>query len=194
MILNLIFGLLFIFFLPGFTMVNALFPRKGELDKEFDMLYRVTLGMGMSIVTTILVGFLLGTLPFEGDKGHFVAPNIWAMLISLTAIFFAIGWYKGAYQFMGWIHPSLERPAPPEPAPEGFDYKDDKAILHEMQKLAQRRQQLKYKLKEAREKGKSQARSIREHYSKQREIAEKELKEVDEKLRELEKLRSEEIY
>lgn len=192
--INLIFGLLFIFFLPGFTMVNALFPRKGELDKEFDMLYRVTLGMGMSIVTTILVGFFLGSLPFEGDMGHFVARNIWAMLISLTVIFFFIGWYKGAYQWMGWIHPSLERPAPPEPAPEGFDYQDDKAILQKMQKLAKRRQQLKYKLKEAREKGRSQAKSMRDHYDRQRKMAEEELKDVDRELRELEKLRAEDIY
>ncbi len=194
MILNLIFGLLFIFFLPGFTMVNALFPRKGELDKEFDMLYRVTLGMGMSIVTVILVGFFLGSLPVDGDMGYFVASNLWAMLISLTAIFFVIGWYKGAYQWLGWIHHSLDRPAPPEPAPEGFDYKDDKSIMQDMQKLAQRRQQLKYKIKEAREKSRSQAKSIREHYSKQRDIAEEELKEVDKKLRELEKRRAEEIY
>ncbi len=194
MILNLIFGLLFIFFLPGFTMVNALFPRSGELDKEFDMLYRVTLGMGMSIVTVILVGFFLGSLPVEGEMGHFVGTNIWAMLISLTVIFFVIGWYKGAYQWMGWIHPALDRPSPSEPAPEGFDYKDDKAILQEMQKLARQRQQLKHKLKEAREKSRSQARSIREHYSRQREMIEEELKEVDDRLRKLEKRRSEEIY
>ncbi len=195
MILNLIFGLLFIFFLPGFVVINALFPRKGELDKEFDMLYRITLGMGMSIVITILVGFFLGSIPVEPDKmGYFVSTNIWIMLISLTVIFFLVGWYRGAYQWMGWIHPVLGRPAPPEPAPKGFEYEDDKDILYQMQKLARRRQQLKFKIKEAKEKSRSQAKSIRDHYSKQREKAEEELKEVDQQLKDLEKLRAEEIY
>ncbi len=192
---QLILGILFIFFIPGYTAVNALFPRKGELDKEFDGLYRLTLGMGMSVVITILVGFFLGSLPVEtGQKGYFQSPYIWSMLITLTVIFFVVGWYRGAYQWMGWFHPKLDRPAPPEPGPEGFDFKDEKDILHRMQKLARKRQQLKYQIKEAREKSKAQAKSIREHYQNKKKRAEKELKEVDEELKELEKLRSEEIY
>ncbi len=159
------------------------------------MLYRVTLGMGMSIVITILVGFFLGSIPVEPDEmGYFVGSNIWAMLISLTVIFFFVGWYRGAYQWMGWFHPALDRPEPPEPAPKGFEYEDDKDILFQMQKLARRRQQLKFKIKEAKEKSKSQAKSIREHYSKQKEKAEEELKEIDQQLKDLEKLRAEEIY
>lgn len=194
-ILNLIFGTLFIFFLPGFMMINALFPRKGELDKEFDMLYRITLGMGMSIVTTILVGFFLGSIPVEtGQKGYFQGPYIWSMLLSLTAVFFVVGWYRGAYQWMGWLHPKLERPQPPEPGPKDFEYEDEKDILHEMQKLARRRQQLKYKIKEAKKKSGAQAKSIRDHYKKKKKKAEEELKEVDERLKELENVRSEELY
>ncbi len=195
MILQLVIGTLFIFFLPGFTIVNALFPRKGELDKEFDMLYRVTLGMGMSIVTTILVGFVLGSIPVEPDEmGYFVATNIWISLISITVIFFFLGWYRGAYQWMDLISPALKRPAPTPPGPKDFEYEDDKDILYEMQKLARKRQQLKYQIKEAREKTKSQARSIRDHYTKKKKKAEEELKEVDDRLKELERLRSEEIY
>ncbi len=195
MVLQLIIGTLFIFFLPGFTIVNALFPRKGELDKEFDMLYRITLGMGMSIVTTILVGFFLGSTPADHDvKGYFVATNIWAALISITVISFLLGWYRGAYQWVSIISPVLERPAPPPPGPKDFDYADDKDILYEMQKLARKRQQLKYQIKEARGKSKSQAKSIREHYSMKKKKAEEELKEVDERLKELENLRAEEIY
>ncbi len=195
MLLRLIVGTLFIFFLPGFTLVNAIFPRKGELDKEFDMLYRITLGMGLSIAVTILVGFFLGSLPVEaGEMGYFVEFNIWLSLISLTLLFFIFGWYRGAYQWIGIIHPVLDRPAPPSPGPDDFEYADDKDILHEMQKLARKRQQLKYQIKEARKKSKAQARSIRTHYEKKRKKAEEELKKVDERLKELEKLRAEEIY
>lgn len=195
MILRLLIAILFIFFLPGFTMVNALFPRRGELDKEFDMLYRITLGMGMSIVITILVGFFLGSIPVEaGQKGYFQSQYIWGFLISLTVAFFWLGWYRGSYQWMGVLHPKLDRPQPPEPGPEETEYADEKDILHEMQKLARRRQQLKYKIKEAKKKSKAQAKSIREHYKNKKEKNEQELKEIDEKLKELERKRSEEIY
>ncbi len=195
MVLRLIVATLFIFFLPGFTIVNALFPRKGELDKEFDMLYRITLGMGMSIVTTILVGFFLGSIPVDhGEMGYFVEQNIWISLITITVVFFIVGWYKGAYQWMGLLHQSLERPAPPPPGPEDFDYTDDKDILHEMQKLARRRQQLKHQIKEAREKSKAQAKSIRDHYQNKKKKAEEELREVDDRLKKLEKMRAEDIY
>ena len=52
-------GLLLVLFIPGYTLIQAMFPRKGELDEEFDMLYRVTLGMAMSICIVIIVGFIL---------------------------------------------------------------------------------------------------------------------------------------
>ena len=29
-------GLLLVLFIPGYTFIQALFPRKGELDEEFD--------------------------------------------------------------------------------------------------------------------------------------------------------------
>src|SRR3989449_5896785 len=38
-------ALVLLFFLPGFLLINALYPRKGELDREYDALYRVTLGI-----------------------------------------------------------------------------------------------------------------------------------------------------
>ena len=54
--LSIIPALLLLFFLPGWTLVNLLFPRKGELDREYDLLYRLTLGIVMSVVVTILYG------------------------------------------------------------------------------------------------------------------------------------------
>ena len=37
--LDYIIASLFMFFVPGFTFVNVLFPAKGELDQELDTLY-----------------------------------------------------------------------------------------------------------------------------------------------------------
>lgn len=105
-------GLLMVFFLPGYTLVNLLFPRRGELDPEYDTVYRVALGMGLSIVIAIFVGFALNAISTE-EVGYVSAGPLWAALLSLTVAFFAGGWYRGAYPVMGLMHPRLYRPPAP---------------------------------------------------------------------------------
>ena len=93
-------------YLPGWTMINMMYPRKGELDEDFDNLYRVTLGMAMSIAVVILVGFVLGNPGLgkapeweglsDGTKGYFQTFFIATALLSVTAIFFVAGWWRGA--------------------------------------------------------------------------------------------------
>jgi uncharacterized membrane protein len=61
-ILQVVAGIAIIFFIPGYTLINVLFPRKGELDPEYDFIYRTAIGMGLSVVTAILVGFLLNSI------------------------------------------------------------------------------------------------------------------------------------
>ena len=39
--LRLVGALLLIFFIPGILLVQALFPRKGELNPELDWVYRL---------------------------------------------------------------------------------------------------------------------------------------------------------
>jgi len=104
-------GLLMIFFIPGFTFIRALFPRKEDLDPEYGLLYQIALGMAMSIVLTILVGIFLaslGTNPATG-KGYFDAPYLWVSLITISCVFFFVGWYRGGYPILGKVHPSLLR-------------------------------------------------------------------------------------
>ena len=66
-IIQVIVAFLLIFFLPGFMLVQVLFPRKNELDEEDDFLYRIVLGIGLSIVITVLNGpmfqALAGVMP-----------------------------------------------------------------------------------------------------------------------------------
>src|SRR6059036_1306927 len=50
-------ALVLLFFLPGFLLINALYPRKGELDREYDALYRVTLWIVLSIAVTVFWSF-----------------------------------------------------------------------------------------------------------------------------------------
>ena len=90
-VLQVIGAVLILFFLPGYTFINMLFPKRGALDLEYDQLYRIGLGMGMSIVIAILTGYILGYTSL------FYGKYIWLALISLTAIFFIIGFYRGGY-------------------------------------------------------------------------------------------------
>jgi len=105
-------GLAVVFFLPGYTLVCMLFPRKGELDPEYDIVYRIALGMGLSIVISIFVGFALNAISTE-EQGYVTAGPLWASLLSLTAAFFIGGWYLGAYPWLGLVHQGLYRTTRP---------------------------------------------------------------------------------
>jgi uncharacterized membrane protein len=107
--LQIFLGIVIVFFLPGYTLVNMLFPRKGELDPEYDLIYRITLGMGTSVVISILVGFGLNAISSEGH-GYVTAGPLWASLLGITGLFMLLGWLRGAYPSAGYIHPNLYRP------------------------------------------------------------------------------------
>lgn len=130
-ILQVVAGILLVFFLPGYTLVNMLFPRRGELDPEYDQVYRATLGMGLSIVISIIVGFGLNAISSEGH-GFVTAGPLWTVLLSITVIFTFIGWFRGAYPQAGTIHPALYR-APRirgMPRSKGSDFSKRKRTEH----------------------------------------------------------------
>src|SRR3972149_2622913 len=101
-----------VLFFPGWTLVNLLFPRRGEIDREHDALYRVTLGIVMSIVLLVLVGFLLNAASPPEGIGLITGTNLWASLGVLTVAFFVAGWWRGAYPSLGRLPPALEPPGP----------------------------------------------------------------------------------
>src|SRR5947209_16827335 len=54
-------ALVLLFFLPGFLLINALYPRKGELAREYVGMYRVTLGIVLSIAATVFWWFFINS-------------------------------------------------------------------------------------------------------------------------------------
>jgi hypothetical protein len=102
-IFQAVFAILLIFFLPGIFLIYAIFPRKNELHERDDIIYRITLGIALSIGIFVFTGFILGVLPHDPvtEKGQFVPTNIYVSLIALTVVFFLIGWYRGAYPILG---------------------------------------------------------------------------------------------
>src|SRR5206468_10520586 len=110
---QLVLALILLFFLPGWTLINALFPRKGDLDREYDVLYRITLGIVMSVVVVILFGFGLNSLSSPlSDVGYVTSANLWGGLTCIPLAFSPAGWWRGAYPIMGPRHPRLARSPP----------------------------------------------------------------------------------
>jgi MFS family permease len=110
--IQILAGIAIVFFLPGYTFVSLLFPRRGELDPEYDVVYRVALGMGLSIVIAIIIGFALDAVSTE-EHGYVTADWLWLLFLSVTGAFFLGGWIRGAYPWMGFLHPALYRNPPP---------------------------------------------------------------------------------
>ncbi|HYS71361.1 MAG TPA: DUF1616 domain-containing protein [Thermoplasmata archaeon] len=183
-----------VLFLPGYTLVNVLFPRKGELDREYDVLYRITLGIVMSIVVLVLLGFLLNAASPPTGMGYFTAGNLWFSLSALTLAFFVVGWWRGAYPILGRIHPALGRPMPREAASILGDLDVDRRTLVKFQELAGERERLRREVRDADRRITLHTGSMRTHYEEKRKEAQEQLRAVDAAIAKLEEARAEELY
>ena len=84
-VLRIIFGLCLVLFFPGYTLLSALFPRKGDLSN----IERVALSFGLSIAIVPLVGLILNYTPW--------GIRLYPILIAITIFIFAaaaIAWQR----------------------------------------------------------------------------------------------------
>ena len=138
----------------------------------------------------VLIGFLLGNPILQG----FTALNLWLALGGLSVAFFIYGWWRGAYQFLGNLHPKLERPLPQTDIVEYNLGPLESDTLLEFQKLAKERFQLRKNIKAFERKSRVQTKSMMEYYQKKSLKAQKRLSEIDNRIKELEKLRARQLY
>ncbi len=191
--LNLVLGLLLIFVLPGVMLIKAMFPRPGELDQEYNGIYVLALGMTTSVCITILVGFVLGSIPTgEGEQGYFDRPLLLGSLVSLTLIFFAAGWWRGAFPWMGLLHPKLARFPLPVDSPRGTRRHDE--LLAKIEELTREHDSLKREVKDLLKRERTHGRTMADHYRDRRVEAEKELERVREELEVAKEQQSKLIY
>ncbi len=194
--LRVVGALILVFILPGVLLVNALYPRRGELDREYDRLYRLTLGIVLSIAVTVLWGFLLNALPVNPitNMGQVVPDNILAGLLGLSALFFVLGWWRGAYPWTARLHPSLART--PKPGPESLltDEEKDHRVRMKLEELAERREKLRRTIRDYERRMQVQSADARSHYETKRDEARSELKRVETELRKIEDERATELY
>lgn len=189
-------ALVLLFFLPGFLLINALYPRKGELDREYDGLYRLTLGIVLSIAVTVFWSFFLNSLGVDAstDRGYVVGPNIAGGLLGLSAAFFVLGWWRGAYPWMVRVHPSLARVPKPGPGELLTEEERDHRIRLKLQELAGKREELRRAIKDAERRMRMQSPDARSHYETLRDRSRAELKALEMKLKALEEERAAELY
>lgn len=172
------------FLLPGYTLVCMLFPRKGELDPEYDVVYRLTIGMGMSVVIAILVGFGLNAIS-TAERAFVRAGPLWTVLLLLTLLFALVGWWRGAYPSAGLIHPVLYRSVAIEGVPraKGSDFhrkrKTDRLILE--------RERLLEDLKLFTDRSTTSNPQRRLYYRKRMDQARKRIEQINDELRTLSK-------
>jgi uncharacterized membrane protein len=83
--LRIALGLLFVIFFPGYTLLSALFPKRGDLSG----VERIALSFGLSIAVSPLIGLILNYTPW--------GIRLYPILISITLFIIvtsAIGWYR----------------------------------------------------------------------------------------------------
>ena len=189
-------AILLLFFLPGFLLVNAIFPRKGELDREYDAVLRITLGIVMSIVVVVLFGFGLNALGVNPDTGlgYVVADNMWVGLSALSFGLFWLGWWRGAYPSLARLSPALARIPRPEPQSVLAGDAGDRRALLRLRNLAADREALKRRIKDYERRISMHSGEARAHYVRKRDEAQTDLRKVDTDLRELERQRAAELY
>ena len=176
--LRVIGALILIFFLPGLMLVQALFPRQGELDAEFDWLYRGAIAMGLSIVITILVNFGLNSLGVNLDTGmgYVTAGPITLSLILVTLIFFGIAWFRGGLFFMGRLHPKLIRFPAKDPRDEDIPHLADRQQRFKHQDLVTDKFQLIKQIEKTEKLIEAHSGDQKEYYIQRRK---KQLKKLD---------------
>jgi len=82
--LRIILGLPFILFIPGYTLIFALFPTK-KMDKGIDIIERIALSFGLSIAVVPLIGLALNYTPW-GIRLEPILFSIFLFIISIGAI------------------------------------------------------------------------------------------------------------
>ena len=79
------FGSLLVVFLPGYTLLSALFPKRDDLSGT----ERLVLSFGLSIAVVPLIGLILNYTPW-GIRPHPILISITLFIIATSAV----GWYR----------------------------------------------------------------------------------------------------
>ena len=128
-----ILALLLIFFFPGFFLVLIIFPKRGQLSMDFDILFKGALGIALSILISVLDVILLDQIGSSIGTPMITSAALWLSIGALTIILGIISWFFGGLRDLV-MSVLKKQPAKVESADE------------ELRKLAHSKRQLQRKL------------------------------------------------
>ena len=111
-------GLLLVFFLPGYAVSKALFPEwrirgSGALRRLIEL---VTLSFVLSVVLTVVVGYFELTWVPGGFQASWTDPVLEVSLAGIAVVAFVLGLARGAYRTEPPVVPSHPPPGGEEGA------------------------------------------------------------------------------
>lgn len=104
-------GLLLVFFVPGYALTRATFPdwRVRGPQALLRLVEIVTLAFVLSVVLTVIVGYVLLVAAPGGFQAYWTDPVLEIALAGVAAAGFVAAWVQGSFR----------RDPPAAPAPEG---------------------------------------------------------------------------
>jgi len=180
-VLRVIAAILLVFFVPGYFLTKALFPRPREFSDELPEVYTIAFSMCLSIAVTILSGIVLAMLPPDpvSGLGYFQLPYIVLSLLSVTGAFAAVAWWRGAFPALARVSARLERR--PTAPPDGTGVADDPKRYWKEQDLLARRVELRAQVRRLERTGRGSQKEKGYYQRRKAEVTE-ELVEVDDDL------------
>lgn len=88
-------SLILIFFLPGFFLALIIFPKKGTLNAEHDLLFKAVLGIMLSLMISILIGMVIYGIEQFSAPPEVQSMRLWAILGLLSVGLAIIAWIRG---------------------------------------------------------------------------------------------------
>jgi hypothetical protein len=177
----------FMLFMPGFTFIRAIFPRKGELGGDYDNLYQFILSIVVSVLILVMVGFMLDVLSDVAGEGLVRRNYILGTLAVLCGLFFLTGWWRGSYPFMGKLHPALKRHH--QPLILGIvTARKRQAVLAKMDRLTEEIVKVRHDIADCERKISLTKGAERIHYSEKRKVLNQRLIELSNNFRDLEEV------
>jgi|HubBroStandDraft_1064217.scaffolds.fasta_scaffold333812_2 hypothetical protein len=133
-------GLFLVFFVPGYTLTKATFPewRIRGPDALLRLVETVTLALVLSVVLTILVGYVLLAGAPGGFQAYWSDPVLETSLAAIAVVAFVFGWFRGAYRRDPPPAPTLETDAGEEGAWE---------LTRELERLGREERRLNHLLR-----------------------------------------------
>ena len=90
-----ILALIVLFFLPGFFLVLIIFPNRGQLSKDFDLIFKICLSIALSAAISIIAGLLASFFGIFSGPLDTKSIRLWIVMILVTFWLGVFSWKFG---------------------------------------------------------------------------------------------------